>query len=46
MPNWARIDPDDAIAHYNTLKESDRPSVLQNMIGMIANTDIDSAIDF
>jgi len=46
MPNWARIDPDEAIAYYNTLKESDRPAVLQNMIGTIANTNIDRAIDF
>ncbi|MDB4491853.1 hypothetical protein N9260_02420 [bacterium] len=46
MSNWANIDPEEAIAHYKTLKESDRPDVLRNMIGTIANTDIDVAVDF
>ena len=46
MGNWANINPDEAIAHYKTLKESDQPEVLQTMIGTIANTDIDIAIDF
>jgi hypothetical protein len=45
MSNWANLNSDEAIAYFNGLEAEDQPTVLQTMIGSVANSDIDSAVE-